>query len=318
MVGVEDGAGFGDLETVVRADAPRQLDDRVEPCADPPVLRALFARALEATQLTLDGHLHGVGCVDLGQPRAIPLVSLVAVALTQLLADGRELLPEQEFALGLLHPLGHVVSDAVAQRQVGQHLALPRQHQGEACLDVGLLEDLDLLLEAEVRRIAGGVGHGARVGYAPEGLGDLTRAAVLEHVLDDGPVLPGQLDGALGGHGVVDRLDLDPEGATGARHAGADACALDAAYDYSAQTTRQLAGRLHGGDGADVGVPAVLEPRHENQTTVVVAGSREGGPRIVAFHGHGHDHAREHDSAGQRQQGEVEGLQFVHSSQSNA
>ena len=141
VVGVEDGAGFGDLETVVRADAPGQLDDGVQPGADPPVLRALLACPLQAPKLALDGGLDGLRGVDIGQPSAVALVGLVAVALTQLLADGGQLLAQDVLPLAAVQVLGHVLADALLDRQLGQGLLGPGQDLAQAGLDVDLGDD---------------------------------------------------------------------------------------------------------------------------------------------------------------------------------
>ena len=54
MVGVEHGPGVVEVEVVVGALAPRQLEDGVEPGADPAVLGGLRAGALEPVDLALD------------------------------------------------------------------------------------------------------------------------------------------------------------------------------------------------------------------------------------------------------------------------
>src|SRR5207247_7110370 len=222
VVGVEDGPGVGDVEAVVGPHAPGELGDGVEPRPDPPVLRVLFARALEAFDLPRHGRLHGVGRGRLGQPRAVPVGSLFAVVVAELLAYGGQLLAQEELALALLHAFGDVGADPVAQGQVGENLAGPPEDELEASFDVDGLEDLDLLIEGEIRGIAGGVGHGAGVADAAEGVGDLARASVLEHVLDHGPVFTRQLSRPRGRVGLDDGLHLHPQGVAGAGHAGAD------------------------------------------------------------------------------------------------
>ena len=69
------------------------------------------------------------------RPPGAVVVGLVPVAgpdLAQLLADGLELAPQQELALGLLHALFDVGLDPLAQRQVGQDLAGPGDDQAQA------------------------------------------------------------------------------------------------------------------------------------------------------------------------------------------
>ena len=54
VVGVEHGAHVGEVEVVVAARVPRQLEDAVEPGADPAVLGRLRAGALEPVDLLGD------------------------------------------------------------------------------------------------------------------------------------------------------------------------------------------------------------------------------------------------------------------------
>ena len=57
-----------------------------------------------------------------------------------------------------------VLADALAHLQLGQALALQAQRQLQALDDVERLQQLDLLLEGEVGRVAGGVGERAGLG----------------------------------------------------------------------------------------------------------------------------------------------------------
>ena len=72
VVGVEHGAGVGQVEVVVGALAPRQLEHGVEPRADPAVLHGLRVGALEPADLALDGRAHVVGrALERGQLLAV-------------------------------------------------------------------------------------------------------------------------------------------------------------------------------------------------------------------------------------------------------
>src|SRR5439155_25436710 len=51
VVGVEDGAGRGQVGVVRGADAPRQFEDGVQPGTDPAGLRRLVARPLQPADL---------------------------------------------------------------------------------------------------------------------------------------------------------------------------------------------------------------------------------------------------------------------------
>ncbi len=153
---------------------------------------ALLVGALQPVELALNCDPHRLG--QLGGLGAVLRHRALAVAvLTELLADGGHLLAQQELPLGLLHPLGDVGLDALLQGQVGKGVACPDQHLLQAVLHVDGLQHLHLLFEGKVGGVTGGVGHGARVGDATQGLGQAAGAAIVEDVLDDGAVLLGQL-----------------------------------------------------------------------------------------------------------------------------
>ena len=100
-----------------------------------------------------------------------------------------------------------------AHLQLGQPLALELQRQLEPLGHVERLEQLDLLLEGEVGRVAGGVGQRAGLGdRAQEGGHAAVVAAQLEDLLDDGAVLALELAGApVDGDVVGVLLDLDAQ-----------------------------------------------------------------------------------------------------------
>ena len=93
---------------VLGALAPGQLDHRVEPGADPPVLRALRARALQPIDLALDGVADGVGQL----PRSAILARYSSTTSSSSppspssLRMASQLLAQQELALRLLHAVG--------------------------------------------------------------------------------------------------------------------------------------------------------------------------------------------------------------------
>src|SRR5439155_20678162 len=116
-----------------------------------------------------------------------------AAFLAELLLDGVHLLAEQVLALGLLHPLADVLADLVLEAHLTQDLPGPRQDLRQALLDVQGLQDLDLLLEGQVRGVPGRVGHGPRVLDASEELGDLADAPRLPDVPQHGPDPTGAL-----------------------------------------------------------------------------------------------------------------------------
>ena len=97
----------------------------------------------------------------------------------------------------------------LAHLQLGQALALERQRLLQALGDVERLEQLDLLLEGQVGRVAGGVGQRAGLGDGADPGGDAAVvAAQLEDLLDRGAVLALELArAAVDGHvvGVLGR-----------------------------------------------------------------------------------------------------------------
>src|SRR6266702_3266507 len=194
VVGVEHLACSADVELVLGPLAERQLGDGVEPGPDPAVLGVLLRRPLQPVDLTLDRLARLVGQRGLVQLPAVAgdQVLVVVVQLAELLADGGELLAQQELALALLHAFGDVLADAVLDLLLRKGVARPGQRLGKALLDVDGLQQLDLALEAEVGRVDGGVGELARVLDAPQGVGDLARAARLQDALDHGAVLAGE------------------------------------------------------------------------------------------------------------------------------
>ena len=80
------------------------------------------------------------------------------------------------------------------------------------CLDVERLEHLELLLDAEVRRVPGEVGQVARMANRADGLDRAARATQLKEVLDERAVLARQLTGCFGWIAVGKRFYLHPEG----------------------------------------------------------------------------------------------------------
>ena len=117
-----------------------------------------------------------------------------AVVLAQLLADGVHLTAQEVLALLLLRAVFDVVADALADLQFRQPLALELQRQLEPLDDVERFEELELLAEVQVRRVAGGIGQRAGIGDRPHERADPSIvAAQLENLVDDGAVLAFEL-----------------------------------------------------------------------------------------------------------------------------
>ena len=277
---------------------------RIQPCSgDCSEVRSRRPSSRRASFSDVLGH---AGVVDL---LAVLLDDVLLAVLAELLADRAHLLAQQELALALLHALADVGADLVLQLQVGEHVLRPAQDQLEARLDVERLQHLDLLLDREVGRVAGGVGHGAGLRDAAQELGDGGDAARLDDVLDHRPVLAGELRLSFGRRAVERRLDLDPRGLAGPGHAQADGGTVQAADHERLGAVAQAADVLDLRDGADPGV-AVVHARDEQQLAAV--GGVDGRAGLVGFDREGHDHPGEHDPGGQREEGEDLGIDVSH------
>ena len=140
------------------------------------------------------------------------------IVLAELLADGVHLLAQEVLALLFLGAALHVVADPAADLHLRQALLLEADGEVEAIDHVELLEQFDLLLVAQVGRVAGGVGEGSGlVDRAQERADPVVGVAEVEDLLDHGAVLAflgSDLVVALGR--VVVGRDLDSQGAVDA------------------------------------------------------------------------------------------------------
>ena len=254
VVGLEHCARGGHVVLVLGLLAPRQGEQPVEVGADRRRLGVARAGAVEALELALGLLARLVGERRLGDPLAVALGVVRAVLVAELLADGVELAPQHVLALRLVHVLRDVVADAPAQLDLGQRVAGPGERALEPQLDVERLEQLDLALEREVGRVAGGVRQRARVLDRAQERDDAAGTARLEDLLDHDAVLAGELVRVLAdlvGVGVLG--DRDAERAADAlaltlAELGAVQCADRGAAD-AARQHRRLAVEL--GDHAD-------------------------------------------------------------------
>ena len=302
VVLVEDVGRGGDVEGVLGADTPGQLEHGVEPGADPAALGALLVGALQLVELTFDRGAHVVGQrgrVDAGT-QVVTAVCAVA-QLAELLADRVHLATQQELTLGLLHALLDVGADALAQRQVAEGLPRPLQDDAETLLDVDRLEHPGLLLEVQVGRVARRVRERTRLGHVVEYPDQPGGAALGEDVLHHGAVLTSQLVDGTALCVLLDRLDAHPQRGARAGDAGADARTLHAAHHHAAHPVGQLAGVLDRRDRADTRV-AALDAGHEQQVTVGRRRCVDRGASLVGLDRHGDHHPGQDHARGQRQQ----------------
>src|SRR5262249_58063649 len=90
-----------------------------------------------------------------------------------------------------------VLADALAHLELGESLALEAERERQALDDLDRLQQLDLLREAQVRGIAGGVGERAGLRDGPDELRyALVGPAQVENLAHDGPIFALELAGA--------------------------------------------------------------------------------------------------------------------------
>ena len=210
VVGVQDLACVVGIEPLGGALAPRHGQQPVEVGADHRGLAGL-AHPLQATELAL-----GLLADLVGHPGLVDLAAVVVdhrtLVLAELLADRLELLAQEVLALLLLGAGLDVVAYPPADLKLGEALALGRDRPLQAFGDVQRLEQLALLLEAQVGRVAGRVGQRPRLDDRAQKRADpRVRVAQLEDLFDHGAVLAGELAGALGAGIVLVLGHLDPQ-----------------------------------------------------------------------------------------------------------
>jgi hypothetical protein len=155
-------------------------------------------------------------------------------------------------------------------------VAGPADQGLEPTLDVGLLEELALLLVGEVWRPAGRVCDQARVGHLVDLVDDLPGLTALEHGDDEPLVLLGELAGVVA-HRLLHGLDLHPQGRARSGDAAADPRAAAGAQHGARASAHQPADPLDRGHDA-VRRVTVLETRGEQQLTVRAGtGGVDGG-----------------------------------------
>ncbi len=179
MVVVEHMLGTVEVDGVVAARAPRQLEDPVEPVDDPGVLGALCAGALETIDLLGDCVAHSLAHVEGVELRAV-LVDDVVIALAELLADRGELLAEQVLTVLLVDALGDVGADRFGDTQLGEVFPCPRLDQLDASRRIDGVQHGKTLVGVEVGPGCDPVGELAR------GLGGLQQLRKTARVAQPG------------------------------------------------------------------------------------------------------------------------------------
>ena len=203
---------FDRIEPLLGALAPRDGEQPVEVRANHRRLAARVPHPLEPPELALGLLTDLVGHLGLRDLLAV-LLDDGCLVLAELLADRVELLAEDVLALLLLRARLDVLADSLPHLELGQPIALEPDRQLEALDHVHQLEQLHLLLEGEVGRVARRVGERARLADRANERGDaLVGAAELQDLLDDRAVLDLELT-RLGGRGLLvgPLLDLDEQ-----------------------------------------------------------------------------------------------------------
>jgi hypothetical protein len=251
VVGVEDLAGVDGIQALLGALRPRDREQPVEVGPDGRGLGALLAHALQAAELAL-----GLRADVLGHARRLDLRAVLAreglPVLPELLLDGLELAAEEILLLLLLGAGLDVVADALADLELGEALLLQAERERQALDDVERLEQLDLLREREVGRVARGVRQRAGLDdRAEEGRDAAVVAAVLEDLHDHGAVLALEVHRAAARRGDV-RLLLDVDHELAGRAAGgAGHATMEAVQHDGAPAAGQAHLLRHLGDDAD-------------------------------------------------------------------
>ena len=294
MVGVEDLARPDRVEDLVRARPPRDREQPVEVAADHLRLGRALAHPLESGELLVGLLAHGLGHARLGDLLAV-LLDDGRVVLAELLADRVHLPAQEVLALLLLHPGVDVLADPLPHLHRRQPLALERERQLEPLGDVDRLEELHLLLEAQVGRVAGRVGQRAGLrDRADERLDAPVVATVLEDLLDHGAVLGLELARSLvGGRRVAPLLDVDEQAALRVGLGGAGDPAVEPFERDRDGAARQPDAVGHARDGADRGVLAL------------VLGDEQHALLVADLDRQRHVHVREDDDVVERDEQEL-------------
>jgi len=211
----------------------------------------------------------------------------------------------------LFHPLVDLGADLLAYGRIRKDILGPADEAREALLDIERLQHLELLLDAEVRRVAGKVGQVAGMANRSHRFDRAARAAQLEQVLDQGAVLASQLAGAVARLAVGQRLDLNPQCSADVGLAATEARAMQAFEDGDLGARRELTGLhdlRHGADGGK----ASVDMGHEQDQVVAFLRCSHGGPLWVALDGKRGGHAGQDDDVVQLQDRKEFGGQFSH------
>ncbi len=319
MVGVQHGAGAGDVVGVLAALVPGQFEDGVQPGADPGALGRLVGGALQLVDLLERGLadlFRQLGGLHPGAVVAL-LVRRVAVQLGQLLADGLQLAAQQELLLLLGHTLLDVLADGVVDLLLREVVAQQPERVLQASHLVGLQQHLELLLGGGEGRVADVVGQLADALDLRDPVDDLPGAALAQPLGGERLVLLGQLGGPAGRRlrqgGLAEGAGLHPERGAGAGGTGADPHPADRPDQRGRIPVGQPADLLDGRQGADRRVRAV-QPGHQQDLRLAALrrtagggpGGLDRGPDLGVGQVERDHHARQHHLVVEGQYGQGE------------
>ena len=222
VVGVEHLTSRVEVELIVASCVPRQLEDAIEPRADPGMLRRLLARALQPVDLLVDGVGHLLGQLQLGNLGAV-LADDIVVTLAEFFADRRQLLAQQVLALLLVDTLGDVGADLCRDLKLGEMILGPRHDQIDAFAEVDRRQHRRLMIGIGFAPGRDGIGELAGIGNAAQDLGEPAAAAQLGDLFQhDAQLACCRLD-SWRGPGIDEQHQIGMIGAALARVTGDDA-----------------------------------------------------------------------------------------------
>ena len=267
---VEHLAGESRVEPLLGAFRPRHGEQPLEVAADHRRLRRALTHPLEPAEL-LSACSRTASGIPASAIFARSSSTTDPVVLTELLADRLDLLAEDVLALLLLDALVDVVADALAQPHQRQTLALELESELEPLTHVDGLEEPHLLLEGQIRRVAGRVGE--RPGLddrAHERSNSPVVAAQIQDLLDDGAVLGLQLPHLDRGRRLVGSLlDLDEQSTLRIGFSGSGDATVQPVERDGDAATRQAHAIGDLGDRSDLCVLAVAL-RDEQHALLVI------------------------------------------------
>ena len=167
--------------------------------------------------------------------------------------------------------------DALSHLQLRQPLSLELERQLEPLDDIERFEELQLLAEVQVRRIAGGIGQRAGIGNGPHERADPSIvAAQLENLVDDRAVLAFQLTREVARRRLIRTgFVVDTKHAVLVGRRAAESCPMEAGQRHGDATAGEPHPLGYLRDDPDLRVGVVL-PGHQEHAIVAAYVDRQG------------------------------------------